>query len=76
MLYVEAWRHDQGPNFRPDMNERKTDVVDEAFRQYAIARGLPRVAPPDATCTGDRAWNQQFDCSAAAREGAGRATHV
>jgi peptidoglycan/xylan/chitin deacetylase (PgdA/CDA1 family) len=44
VLYVEVWGHDQGPNFRPDMNGRKPDVVDEAFRRYAIAWGLPRVA--------------------------------
>lgn len=43
VLYVEVWGHDQGPNFRPDMNGRKPDVVDEAFRQYAINWGLPRV---------------------------------
>jgi allantoinase len=44
VLYVEVWGRDQGPNFRPDMNGRKPDVVDEAFRQYAINWGLPRVA--------------------------------
>jgi peptidoglycan/xylan/chitin deacetylase (PgdA/CDA1 family) len=44
VLYVEVWGHDQGPNFRPDMNGRKPDIVDEAFRQYAINWGLPRVA--------------------------------
>jgi allantoinase len=43
VLYVEVWGHDQGPNFRPDMNGRSPDVVDEAFRQYAINFGLPRV---------------------------------
>jgi allantoinase len=43
VLYVEVWGHDQGPNFRPDMTDRKPDVVDEAFRQYAIHWGLPRV---------------------------------
>jgi peptidoglycan/xylan/chitin deacetylase (PgdA/CDA1 family) len=43
VLYVEVWGHNQGPNFRPDMNGRKFDVVDEAFRQYAINWGLPRV---------------------------------
>src|SRR5271156_1996752 len=43
VLYVEVWGHDQGPNFRPDMNGRKPDIVDEAFRQYAIKWGLPRV---------------------------------
>ena len=44
VLFVEVWGHDQGPNFRPDMNGRKPDIVDEAFRQYAINWGLPRVA--------------------------------
>jgi allantoinase len=43
VLYVEVWGHDQGPNFRSDMNGRSPDVVDEAFRQYAIAFGLARV---------------------------------
>src|SRR5215475_2186810 len=43
VLYVEVWGHDRGPNFRPDMNGRKPDIVDEAFRQYAINWGLPRV---------------------------------
>jgi peptidoglycan/xylan/chitin deacetylase (PgdA/CDA1 family) len=44
VLYVEVWGHDLGPNFRPDMNGRKPDAVDEAFRRYAIVWGLPRVA--------------------------------
>lgn len=43
VLYVEVWGHDQGPNFRPDMNGRSPDIVDEAFRQYAINWGVPRV---------------------------------
>src|SRR5262249_14779893 len=43
VLYVEVWGHDHGPNFRPDMNDRKPDLVDEAFRQYAINWGVPRV---------------------------------
>src|SRR5260221_11876895 len=43
VLYVEVWGHDQGPNFRPDMNGRTPDVVDEAFRQYAINWGVPRI---------------------------------
>ena len=43
VLYVEVWGHDHGPNFRPDMNGRTPDLVDEAFRQYAIEWGLPRV---------------------------------
>jgi peptidoglycan/xylan/chitin deacetylase (PgdA/CDA1 family) len=44
VLYVEVWGHDQGPNFRSDMSDRKPDIVDEAFRQYGINWGLPRVA--------------------------------
>jgi peptidoglycan/xylan/chitin deacetylase (PgdA/CDA1 family) len=43
VLYVEVWGHDHGPNFRPDMGDRKPDLVDEAFRQYAINWGVPRV---------------------------------
>ncbi len=43
VLYVEVWGHDHGPNFRPDMNGRTPDLVDEAFRQYAIEWGVPRV---------------------------------
>ena len=43
VLYVEVWGRGQGPNFRPDMVARDPDVVDEAFRQYAIEWGVPRV---------------------------------
>jgi len=43
VLYVEVWGKGQGPNFRPDMAARNPDVVDEAFRQYAIEWGVPRV---------------------------------
>jgi allantoinase len=43
VLYVEVWGRDHGPNFRPDMNGRTPDVVDEAFRQYAIDWGVSRV---------------------------------
>jgi len=43
VFYVEVWGHGQGPNFRPDMTARNPDVVDEAFRQYAIEWGVPRV---------------------------------
>ena len=43
VLYVEFWGKGQGPNFRPDMTARNPDVVDEAFRQYAIEWGVPRV---------------------------------
>lgn len=43
VFYVEVWGKDHGPNFRPDMNGRTPDVVDEAFRQYAINWGVPRI---------------------------------
>ncbi len=43
VLYVEVWGKGKGPNFRPDMVDRKPDIVDEAFRQYAIEWGVPRV---------------------------------
>jgi allantoinase len=43
VLYVEVWGYGQGPNFRSDMNGRDPDLVDEAFRQYAIDWGIPRV---------------------------------
>jgi allantoinase len=43
VLYVEVWGYGQGPNFRSDMTNRDPDVVDEAFRQYAIDWGLDRV---------------------------------
>lgn len=43
VFYVEVWGKDHGPNFRPDMTDRKPDVVDEAFRQYAIEWGVQRV---------------------------------
>ena len=40
---VEVWGKGQGPLFRPDMTDRRPDVVDEAFRQYAIESGVPRI---------------------------------
>jgi allantoinase len=43
VLYVEVWGYGHGPNFRPDTAARDPDVVDEAFRQYAIDWGIPRV---------------------------------
>ena len=43
ILYVEVWGFGQGPNLRPDTVSRKPDVVNEAFRQYAIDWGIPRV---------------------------------
>jgi peptidoglycan/xylan/chitin deacetylase (PgdA/CDA1 family) len=43
VLYVEVWGRGHGPNFRTDMVGRDPDVVNEAFRQYAIMWGVPRV---------------------------------
>ncbi|HYD05787.1 MAG TPA: polysaccharide deacetylase, partial [Reyranella sp.] len=43
VLYVEVWGKGHGPNFRPDMTGRSPDLVDEAFRQYAIEWGVNRV---------------------------------
>lgn len=43
VLYVETWGFGRGPNLRNDMVSRDPDVVDEAFRQYAIEWGLARV---------------------------------
>ena len=43
VLYVEVWGFGHGPNFRSDMTSRDPDVVDEAFRQYAINWGIERV---------------------------------
>ena len=43
VLYVEVWGYGQGPNLRSDLNGRDPDVVDEAFRQYGIDWGIPRV---------------------------------
>ena len=43
IFYVEIWGFGHGPNFRSDMVARDPDVVDEAFRQYAVDWGIPRV---------------------------------
>ena len=43
VLYVEVWGFGQGPNFRSDMVTRNPDIVDGAFRQYAVNWGIPRV---------------------------------
>ncbi len=43
VLYVEVWGPGKGPNFRPDMVSRKPDLVNEAFRDYAINFGVERV---------------------------------
>jgi allantoinase len=42
-LFVEEFGFGQGPVFRPDLAARNPDLVDEAFRQYAIDWGIPRV---------------------------------
>jgi peptidoglycan/xylan/chitin deacetylase (PgdA/CDA1 family) len=43
VFYVEVWGMGHGPNYRPDMADRTPDVVGEAFRQYAVEWGVPRV---------------------------------
>ena len=42
-LFVEEFGFGQGPVFRPDLATRNPDLVNEAFRQYAIDWGVPRV---------------------------------
>jgi allantoinase len=42
-LFVEEFGFGQGPVFRPDLATRSPDLVNEAFRQYAIDWGNPRV---------------------------------
>jgi peptidoglycan/xylan/chitin deacetylase (PgdA/CDA1 family) len=42
-LFVEEFGFGQGPVFRPDMVTRNPDLVNEAFRQYAIDWGIHRV---------------------------------
>ncbi len=42
-LFVEEFGFGQGPVFRPDLAARNPDLVNEAFRQYAIDWGIPRV---------------------------------
>jgi allantoinase len=42
-LFVEAFGFGQGPVFRPDLANRNPDLVNEAFREYAIHRGIARV---------------------------------
>ncbi|MGA7489344.1 MAG: polysaccharide deacetylase, partial [Xanthobacteraceae bacterium] len=39
----EEFGFGQGPVFRPDLATRNPDLVNEAFRQYAIDWGIPRV---------------------------------
>src|SRR6202049_3083088 len=42
-LFVEVFGFGQGPVLRPDLVSRNPDLVNEAFRQYAIAAGNLRV---------------------------------
>src|SRR5216684_935532 len=42
-LFIEEFGFGQGPVFRPDLASRNPDLVNEAFRQYAIDWGIPRV---------------------------------
>ena len=42
-LFVEEFGLGQGPVFRPDLAARNPDLVNEAFRQYGIDWGIPRV---------------------------------
>jgi peptidoglycan/xylan/chitin deacetylase (PgdA/CDA1 family) len=42
-LFVEEFGFGQGPAYRPDMVSRNPDLVNEAFRQYAINWGITRV---------------------------------
>jgi allantoinase len=42
-LFVEEFGFGQGPVFRPDLANRNPDLVNEAFRQYGIDWGIPRL---------------------------------
>jgi hypothetical protein len=42
-LFVEVFGFGQGPVLRPDLAARNPDLVNEAFRQYAITEGNLRV---------------------------------
>src|SRR5260370_11015603 len=42
-MSIEEFGFGQGPVFRPDLASRNPDLVNEAFRQYAIDWGIPRV---------------------------------
>src|SRR5262245_13375686 len=42
-LFVEQFGFGQGPVLRPDLASRSPDLVNEAFRQYAIDWGITRV---------------------------------
>ena len=39
-LFIEEFGFGQGPVFRPDLASRNPDLVNEAFRQYAIDWGI------------------------------------
>jgi allantoinase len=43
LLFVENFGFGQGPVIRPDLASRNPDLVNEAFRDYAIRWGIPRV---------------------------------
>jgi allantoinase len=43
ILFVEEFGFGQGPIIRPDLASRNPDLVNEAFRQYAIDWGIARV---------------------------------
>ena len=42
IIHLETWGVGMGPNLRPDLTDRKPDLVNEAFRQYGIHIGLER----------------------------------
>src|SRR6516164_717917 len=42
-LFIEEFGFGQGPVFRPDLASRNPDLVNEAFREYAIHWGIARV---------------------------------
>src|SRR5262249_6859343 len=42
-LFIEESGFGRGPAFRPDLASRNPDLVNEAFRQYGIDWGIPRV---------------------------------
>ena len=42
-LFVEEFGFGQGPVLRPDLANRNPDLVNEAFRQYGVDWGIPRV---------------------------------
>src|SRR2546429_8789830 len=44
-LFVEVFGFGQGPVFRSDLASRNPDLVNEAFRHYAVTAGNLRVGP-------------------------------